>query len=284
MNGQKPARLHSGGTAWLRGLVLGVAMCALPAVQAQAEGASAPSEPDLVYVGSGRFVMGDSAGAGQPDERPPHAVQLPDFFISALEVTRADYARYAVAVRTPFDVGSEPLLPMTGVTWDDAVAYARWLSRQTRQTYRLPSEAEWEYAARAKGQHAGLYYDGNDPQTLCRWANIADVSARATVGLPEHTPCDDGHSGLAFAGAYAPNAIGVRDMLGNVWEWTLDCYTEDYADASPTGRPARGRCEQRVIRGGSFRLPAGSARLSNRESFGAADANDQIGFRLVREP
>jgi formylglycine-generating enzyme required for sulfatase activity len=241
-------------------------------------------EPQLVFVGAGSFVMGDSSGAGQPDELPPHEVQMRAFFIGATEVTRAEYESYARATGLSFSVGPDPRAPVTGVSWEDAKAYARWLARKARKDYRLPTEAEWEYAARAKGVHAGQFIDGNDPQSLCRSANIADTAAKAASTVREHTACTDGHAALAPVGSLAPNALGLRDMSGNVWEWTLDCYTPNYEKASGSGRAQGGRCTQRVIRGGSFMLPAESARLSNREAFSATVANEQIGFRLVRHP
>jgi sulfatase modifying factor 1 len=251
---------------------------------AYADGSPPFLAPELVYVGGGTFVMGDSSGAGQADERPAHAVKLKSFFIGAAEVTRAEYGAYAQDAGLAFEVGPDTSLPVTSVSWADARSYAKWLARRTRQAYRLPTEAEWEYAARAKGVHAGQFIDGNDRQTLCTHANIADSTAHDAGVAAQYTNCSDNHPGLAPKGSYLPNAIGLRDVSGNAWEWTQDCYTPNYEGASATGRARGGRCTQRVIRGGSFRLPAESARLSNREAFGTLQGDDQIGFRVARDP
>ncbi len=265
-------------------VVLWLACAAIAAPVRAAAESEAFLEPELVFVGAGSFVMGDSSGAGQSDERPPHDVRMRAFFIGATEVTRAEYDAYARSAGMPFSVGTEPRAPVTGVSWEDARDYAKWLSRKARKDYRLPTEAEWEYAARAKGVHSGQYVDGNDPKSLCRYANIADATAKSAATVREHTDCTDGQAGVAPVGSLAPNALGLRDMSGNVWEWTLDCYTPNYEKASDSGRARGGRCAQRVIRGGSFGLPAESARISNREAFSATVGNEQIGFRLVQYP
>ncbi len=118
---------------------------------------------------------------------------------------------------------------MLCVSWNDARAYAQWLSRKTAKRYRLPTEAEWEYAARA-GSVAARYW-GDDPVQTCRFANVADQSRFQTWGFGQRHECTDGHYFTAPAGGYSPNRFGLYDMLGNVWEWTEDCWNANYAGA-----------------------------------------------------
>ena len=124
------------------------------------------------------------------------------------------------------------------MSWNDAQAYVDWLSRTTGKTYRLPSEAEYEYAARAGGTARYAFTD--DPADLCRFANGADQSAK-TAGLPDDAPymaCSDGYPFTAPVGSLAANAFGLHDLIGNVWEWTADCFVDDYTFASLRQRGA----------------------------------------------
>jgi formylglycine-generating enzyme required for sulfatase activity len=174
--------------------------------------------------------------------------------------------------------------PVVNVTWRDAVAMARWLSAREGRTYRLPTEAEWEYVCRA-GQGA-RFQDGNDPQTLPAVANLFDQAAAPT--WPKWSAqALKGHDGFAFTapvGSFAPNAFGVYDMHGNAWEWTSDFYGEDYYAHSPTQDPAGppdGKV--RVRRGGSWHTWAFYARCSFRNWNTEETRYPLVGFRLVRE-
>ena len=137
--------------------------------------------------------------------------------------------------------------PVVCATWGDARSYAAWLSRETGETYRLPSEAEWEYVARAgttRSRHWGSSESGQ-----CLHANGRDQQ----IGVGASASCDDGHWGRAPVGTYRANGWGLHDVLGNVWEWTADCWNESYAGASGDGRAWQtGDCAMRVIRGGSW--------------------------------
>jgi len=172
-----------------------------------------------------------------------------------------------------------------------AKAYAAWLSKQTGQTYRLPSEVEWEYAARAGTSTARFFSEGDsDERSLvslaCDYANVYDASAARDLAFPiPYARCSDGHTYTAPVASYRPNAFDLYDLLGNVREWTEDCYT-----ASNEGRPddARawvwaGGCEQRVVRGGSYASRPSHARAAAREAELEGLRQADLGFRLVRE-
>ncbi|HMT57678.1 MAG TPA: formylglycine-generating enzyme family protein [Ottowia sp.] len=174
--------------------------------------------------------------------------------------------------------------PVVNVTWNDAVAMARWLSEREGVTYRLPTEAEWEYAARAGSRTR--YPAGDDPQVLLRTANTFDRETalrwprwRAQAGAGS-----DGHAFTAPVGSHAPNAFGLYDMIGNVWEWCADWYGEDYYARSPTDDPAGPASGKvRVRRGGSWHTWPLYARVAFRNWNTPETRYVLLGFRLLRE-
>jgi sulfatase modifying factor 1 len=174
--------------------------------------------------------------------------------------------------------------PVVNVTWNDAVAMTRWLSRQEGRTYRLPTEAEWEYACRAGG--TDRYQHGNDPAGLIRVGNTFDEDS--AVNWPawrdRALPGRDGHAFTAPVGSYAANAFGLFDLHGNVWEWVSDWYGEDtYARSSrddPSG-PVDGSVK--VRRGGSWHTWSLYARCSYRNWNSVQTRYTLVGIRLVRE-
>ncbi|MBN9409702.1 MAG: formylglycine-generating enzyme family protein [Burkholderiales bacterium] len=174
--------------------------------------------------------------------------------------------------------------PVTNVTWRDAVAMARWLSAREGRTYRLPTEAEWEYACRA-GQST-RFQTGDDPRALTGAANLFDQDAAAhwPKWKQEALAGRDGFAFTAPVGRFAPNAFGLFDMHGNVWEWTSDWYGEDWYARSPTDDPqgpATG--DVRVRRGGSWHTWPLYARCAYRNINTEATRYPLVGFRLVRE-
>lgn len=174
--------------------------------------------------------------------------------------------------------------PVTNVSWNDAVAMAAWLSKQEGVTYRLPTEAEWEYAART-GQRS-RYQHGDDPQALTQSANTFDAAASANWQRWEQHALrgNDGYAFTAPVGSFAPNAFGLHDMHGNVWEWVADWYGEDYYARSPVDDPqgpAKGNV--RVRRGGSWHTWALYARSSYRNWNTPETRYPLVGMRLVRE-
>ncbi|WP_019140158.1 formylglycine-generating enzyme family protein [Noviherbaspirillum massiliense] len=174
--------------------------------------------------------------------------------------------------------------PVVNVTWNDAVAMATWLSAKEGKTYRLPTEAEWEYAARAGTRTR--YSSGDDPQSLLQVANVFDADSQKN--WPQWRAFAlDGHDGYPFTapvGSFAPNAFGLYDMHGNVWEWCADWHDDSYYARSPVDDPqgpANGSV--RVRRGGSWHTWAFYARSSYR-NWNAPDTRyTLVGFRLVRE-
>ena len=201
--------------------------------------------------------MGCVSGKNCRDnEKPVHEVRVASFELSKYEVTFEEYDRFTVVTGriSPKDNGwGRGRRPVINVSWEDAVAYTEWLSAQTGERYRLPSEAEWEYAARAGSTTE--YHFGNDESQLCRYANHADTSTDYNW---RNTDCSDGvGKRTATVGSYQPNGFGLHDMHGNLWEWVQDCWNDSYQGAPTDGSAwTSGNCEKRVLRGGSwYNLP-----------------------------
>ncbi len=151
--------------------------------------------------------------------------------------------------------------PVVNVTWNDAVAFCRWLSRKEGKTYRLPTEAEWEYACRAGT--TTRYHSGHDPETLAKVANVADATAKAK--FPVGWGASDGYVFTAPVGQFKPNAFGLYDMHGNAWQWCADWYGADYYGKSPVDDPTGPDSGTfRVLRGGSWFLGPHFARSAAR--------------------
>ena len=173
--------------------------------------------------------------------------------------------------------------PVVNVTWNDAQALARWLSTTEGRTYRLPTEAEWEYAARAGTRTR--YQHGDDPQGLTGVANAFDASARPLwPAFADHAlPGNDGYAFTAPVASFAPNAFGLYDMLGNEWEWTQDCYVDSYAGAPTDGSAVeRSGCEKRVLRGGGYGDKPRGVRSAIRYGLAPSTQSNDIGFRVAR--
>lgn len=174
--------------------------------------------------------------------------------------------------------------PVVNVTWNDAQALAAWLSAREGHTYRLPTEAEWEYACRAGTRTR--YPHGDDPQGLVRTANVFDEDAAVhwprwqAQALAGH----DGHAFTAPVGSYAPNAFGLYDMVGNAWEWTADWHEDDYyAHSPPDDPPGPAQGTVRVRRGGSWHTWPFYARCAFRNWNTPQTRYPLVGMRLVRE-
>ena len=220
----------------------------------------------------------DSETGRFPAEGPQHSVQIASFALGRYEVTFDEYDVFAKATsrELPNDNGwGRGLRPVINVSWDDAQAYAAWLSKKTGQRYRLPTEAEWEFAARA-GMPGSRYW-GDDPKLACLYANVWDQSFG----------CDDGYADkTAPVGSFRSNPFGLQDVLGNVWEWVADCWHDSYQGAPNDGSDWEDKkgCDsgRRVLRGGSWGSEPvyvrAAARLRNNPGYG----NNFIGFRLAR--
>ena len=206
-----------------------------------------PTCPELVVVPAGRFRMGCVSGRDCYDsQQPVHEVELASFALGVYEVTFEEYDRFVQATghRRPGDGGwGRGGRPVIDVSWEDAAAYVAWLSRETGESYRLPSESEWEYAARAG--------------TTTRYSWGQDIGRNLANCDGCRSRWDDDQT--APAGSFAANGWGLHDMHGNVWEWVADCWHENYARAPRDGTAwtSGGNCGRRVLRGGSWNSLSG---------------------------
>ena len=269
-----------------------------------------PSCPEMVVVPAGTFLMGSDRrdDESRDTERPRHRVTVGGFALGVHEVTRDEYDAFAAATGRgsgdrcwAFDADDErwdwrseaswrsPGYPQAGdhpvvcMNWEDAEAYVRWLSAETGEAYRLPSEAEWEYAARA-GTTTRRHW-GDDVDDGCAYANGADRTAKRRFDdWTTVADCMDGALWTSLVGAYQPNGFGLHDMLGNVWEWVGDCWHDDYDSAPGDGSAwtRGGDCSRRVARGGSWVNDPRNLRSANRDWLDAAFRNDNVGFRVAR--
>ena len=293
-----------------------------------------PECPEMVVVPAGSFVMGSPSyeEGRDDDEGPLREVEFTvPFAIGVYEVTVGEFKRFVQASgssagetcheggklvegRSWRDPGfrQDDSHPVVCVSWDDAQAYVRWLSAKTGKRYRLPSESEWEYAARAGTQNSRPW--GDDDSGQCRHANSVDGDFERSFADSSKEPCadsnvscafwqmlrrqareaaqcDDGHAHTAPVGRYEANKWGLHDVLGNVFEWTEDCLNDSYAGAPRDGSAWRtGKCSKKALRGGGWAVAsthrgwprAFGLRFAER-SGGETDYSMNFGgFRVVR--
>ncbi len=222
--------------------------------------------PQMVWIPAGQFRMGDIQGGGGSDEQPVHSVSVKKFAMGVYEVTFAEYDKFADATgrRKPNDYGwGRGNRPVVNVSWHDANAYMEWLSQQTGHQYRLPTEAEWEYAARAGT--TTKYWWGNDIGS-----NKANCSNRY---------CGDSFDYTAPVGSFAKNPFGLYDTVGNVWEWTCSKYTNKYNGQEQQCVDSAGYF---VLRGGAWSYNATWARSASRINYDPAYRYNNYGFRPAR--
>jgi formylglycine-generating enzyme required for sulfatase activity len=223
--------------------------------------------PEMVAIPAGTFLMGTksdpfSSNPPHANEQPQHSVSIRPFALGKVEVTQEQW--YAVMGTMPSRFKGRTL-PVEQVSWVDAQTFVQKLSAKTGKIYRLPTEAEWEYAARAGSQTN--YFFGGDQTQLGRYAWFTSNSRNSTQPVGEKLP----------------NAFGLYDMLGNVWEWTEDCWNENYNSAPTDGSAwTRGDCSQRVVRGGSWFNNPQVLRAADRTIFTTTFRMDHIGFRVAR--
>ena len=225
----------------------------------------------MVEVKAGAFQMGDVARRGDKDEQPVHEVKLQKpFKLGKHEVTFDEYDRFALATGKPLlddQVWGRGQRPVINVSWEDARDFADWLSKQTGKRYRLPSEAEWEYAARSGGKDEV-------------WAGTSDEKQLDNYAV-------FGKNQTEIVGSRKPNDLGLYDMSGNVLEWIQDCWHLNYNGAPTDGRAwgeeNGGNCGQRVMRGGSWGGQPELLRASSRHSGFAVNRTNYIGFRLAQD-
>lgn len=257
--------------------------------------------PEMVLVPGGTFIMGCQSssrdGECYNDEKPPHSVTVRDFYIGKYEVTVEEFKKFMQ--RTSYqtdaekegwsyvwtgsaweqrngvtwrdDIGgtrrpeSEMKHPVIHVSWNDAVAYCNWLSKETGKNYRLPTEPEWEFAARGGNKSQGFTYSGSN--------NLADVAWYS----------DNSNSRTRPVGTKKPNELGIHDMSGNVWEWVQDNWHGNYSGAPTDGRAwvDSPRASRRVHRGGSWGDAALLCRAAYRNNYPPAYRNYTVDFRLA---
>lgn len=272
----------------------------------------APIEPPMVAIPAGEFLMGSERG---PDTQPVRQLAVKAFRMGKYEVTAAEFQRFVEATRyrvprmcmqmaskrwfgtVPNEYSAGTTLqsmskfePAVCIGWDAAMAYVTWLAKETGKKYRLPTEAEWEYASRAGSSHR--YFFGNDETQTCRYGNLADRSAEAVIrrdfdGLESKNhvgvmPCDDQAGYASIVGMYEPNAFGLHDTMGNVAEYVEDCGHDDYTGA-PKDASAwiAGECNTRMLRGGAWHWRAPHA--SRRGAMATTHVGSMEGFRVAEE-
>lgn len=273
--------------------------------------------PTLVDIPPGCFQMGSpKTEAGRNADENPHQVCVNAFKLAKNEVTVAEFSKFIEATHISTDAeknilekgcwsyeknpdkfwdwrpkanwkqaiqGTYPLkyYPVTCVSFNDVMAYIKWLNTETGHQYRLPTEAEWEYAARAGTTTA--HYWGNSPESACGYANVADHTKSGSFQWPEAHHCLDGHFFAAMVKSYRANNFQLHDMLGNVWEWVCSPYDEFYTggeeicvDQKPDNAIAI------AMRGGGWNADASRARAAHRNWGVAWSRQANLGFRLVR--
>ena len=275
-----------------------------PAVLPGAVLRDCPTCPQMTVLPPGQFLQGSADADSSAHEKPQHPVMITrPIAMSTHDVTVADFREFQAATgrdmqgceiydgewrRKARAAWNDPGFPQTDThpvtcaSWNDAVAYAGWLSQKSGHRYRLPSASEWEYAARAGSTAARPW--GSGGAGACADANVADQSASRRYPGWDVFACDDGYVNTAPVGSFKPNAFGLDDMLGNVFQWTEDCWHDDYAGA-PADGSARldGNCGEHELRGGSWFSAPAYLRPAYRNHFAAGYRTSSVGFRLVRE-
>jgi len=214
----------------------------------------------MVFVKGGCFQMGNTFGDGDSNEKPVHEVCVDGFYMAKYEVTQKEWQE--VMGNSPSYFKGCDNCPVEQVIWNDAQEYINKLNQKTGKRYRLPTEAEWEYAARSGGK-SEKYSGDNDIDTVA-WHGYNSGGKTQPVGAKQ------------------PNGIGIYDMTGNVWEWVQDWYDSDYYKNSPKDNPkGAGSGQYRVLRGGSWSSIPWDLRASYRLWYEPTGRDYDIGFRLL---
>ena len=271
--------------------------------------------PEMIVAPAGIFTIGsppDEPGR-QADEGPQREVRFAhSLAVGRYEVTRDQYEAFLRDTRHPvsgmcmtdrwkpgtwqLDAATnfhDPGFAQTGdhpaacVSWNDAKAYVAWLNTKTVGGYRLLSEAEWEYLARAGSTTA--YPWGPDVNDGCTQMNGYDrviLEKKGDLYKGEAVPfaaCSDGHLNTSPAGSYAPNAFGIYDMIGNLGEWVEDCATTSYDSLQSDGTHTDGDCSKRIVRGGSWGTQPRQLRTAERIRYSPTAVDDSIGIRVAKD-
>jgi formylglycine-generating enzyme required for sulfatase activity len=217
---------------------------------------------EIVYVKGGCYQMGDTFGDGEPNERPVHQVCVDDFYIGKYLVTQA---QWQAVMETNLSKFTGARRPVEEVSWDDAQKFIAKLKQLTGRRYRLPTEAEWEYAARSGGKRE-------------KWAGTSDANQLGNYAWYHDNSGEKTHE----VGQKRPNGLGLYDMSGNVWEWVQDRYGDLCYKESPGNNPQGPMTGfYRVLRGSSWYDTAAGIRATHRSYHGPSYRNNFIGFRLA---
>jgi formylglycine-generating enzyme required for sulfatase activity len=241
------------------------------------------AEMAFVPIPGGCFQMGspDTETERYPNEGPVHEVCPKTFELGKFEVTQAEWRQVMLLNRDPSQYKGDRR-PVESVSWNEAQTFIRLMNVFGRHHYRLPSEGEWEYAARA-GTRSARYW-GDRAEDGCEYENMADLSLQKALPDAVVANCDDGQTVTAPVGSFKPNPWGLYDVLGNVAEWVEDCYTENYDNARKDGiAAATDDCSSRVVRGGSGNLIPRFVRAASRIDYSSVGRTYLvIGFRIAR--
>lgn len=278
--------------------------------------------PKMVVIPPGSSLMGSTIEEDAAEmvparfaltEKPPHAVRIANpFALGRDEITKAQFAAYLKDSgvlapggdcmawdkttqkwgRSPDNTWTNPGFaqtendPVVCVSWAEAAGYAAWLAQKTKKPYRLASEAEWEYAARAGTTTVRDW--GNERDIACTKANVYDTESAAFMrtkpGPNENFQCQDAFMFTAPVGSFPANKFGLNDMMGNAWEWTADCWHENYIGAPKDGSAwVEANCKQRVGRSGSWGAEPWALRIAHRRGNAAEFKFSSLGFRIARD-
>ena len=216
---------------------------------------------EMVRVRGGCFQMGDTSGGGMDNEKPLHEVCVSDFYIGKYEVTQAEWQAVMGSNPSKFTGNRRPV---DSVSWEDAQAFIAKLNRMTGRRYRLPSEAEWEYAARSGGKAE-------------EWAGTSVESQLVDYAWYSDNSGEKSH----VVGTKRPNGLGIYDMSGNLWEWVQDLYSDVWYKESPRDNPQGPQTgNARVVRGGSWDINSVSVRAASRDWSNPAGRDSGTGFRV----
>jgi formylglycine-generating enzyme required for sulfatase activity len=255
----------------------------------------------MVAIKGGSFMMGspDDEDDRTEYEGPQKKISIKPFSIGKYPVTVGQFGEFIKATKyTPTDecdtersdkmraanwrdpevLNQGDNEPVICVSWTDANAYAEWLAKTSGKPYRLPSESEWEYAARAGETGAHTW---SDTSGACAYANVADKTAKRTHSNWSVTDCDDGFAGTSPVGSLKPNAWGLYDMLGNVKQWAAGCAGNTTADVPADGSPIGGSCNYRPVHGSAWDSLPQNIRLAHWEKNPASYASANYGFRVA---
>jgi formylglycine-generating enzyme required for sulfatase activity len=232
----------------------------------------------MIFIPSAEFMMGSEIEEAAPNERPVHHVAVSRFYISRCLITNADYEQFDRAHKSKRAPGAGDRHPVVYVSYLDAVKFCQWLSTRERRKYRLPTEAEWEYAAKGNDQRKYPWgnYEGR--------GDLANFADKNTVFAWSDREIDDGYPESSPVGAFPLGAspFGIEDMAGNVWEWCLD-YFELYRGGPKTNPRGATNGTKRVYRGGSWKSRFSSLRTTVRSSNVPGFSCNDLGFRILCE-